>query len=82
MTVARTLLAMALLSSELGACNTPVATTGGTYCALGETVLCQDSFGCAGVRRCLPDTSGFGACETSCDGDVMDGAVTDATRHD
>lgn len=56
------------------ACSSAPQNLGGAQCTYGQVIGCQGPGKCQGVQQCLPDLSGFTACECG------DAAATDAAQ--
>lgn len=66
-------LALALaVSGVLSSCGSSAETSGGALCTYRQQIDCTGEGACAGKRTCLPDLSGFGACECAGDGGAAD----------
>lgn len=60
--------------SSANACSSSPQTQGGAQCTYLQVIPCHGPGNCSGTQTCLPNLSGFTACECG------DGAVTDAAQ--
>jgi hypothetical protein len=72
-------LVLALVAATaFASCTSTAETSGGALCTYGQDIPCTGEGGCAGKRTCLPDLSGYGACDCAADGGAVDSGASDA----